>query len=75
MTGDPARLPPELSLRILAEREPPSPGEGLYVLNRYLRERGDKNIKSVADLLANRRSTIMHRSMASRCHPRPGSKA
>ena len=53
MTGDPSRLPPELTLRILAEREITNPGESLYVLNRYLRERGDKNIKSVADLLAN----------------------
>ena len=53
ITGDPARMPPELTLRILAEREMSTPGEGLYVLNRYLRERGDKNIKSVADLLAN----------------------
>jgi amidase len=46
MTGDPSRLPPELTLRILAEREITNPGESLYVLNRYLRERGDKNIKS-----------------------------
>ena len=53
MTADLSRMPPELSLRILAERDISSPGEGLYVLNRYLRERGDKNIKSVADLLAN----------------------
>lgn len=53
MTSDPSRMPPELTLRILAERDVASPGEGLYVLNRYLRERGDKTIKSVADLLAN----------------------
>src|SRR5262249_40456253 len=53
MTGDPSRLPPELTLRILAERDVASPGEGLYLLNRYLRERGDKKIKTVADLIAN----------------------
>jgi amidase len=52
MTGDPSRIPPELTLRILAERSISSPGEGLYVLNRYLRERGDKNIRSVADLMS-----------------------
>jgi amidase len=52
ITGQPAELPPELSLRALVEREPPNSGEVLYVLNRYLRERGDKNIKSVADLIS-----------------------
>lgn len=53
LTGDPARMPPELSLRILVERQATSPGEVLYMLNRYLIERGDKKIRSVADLLAN----------------------
>jgi Asp-tRNA(Asn)/Glu-tRNA(Gln) amidotransferase A subunit family amidase len=53
LTGDPTRMPAELSLRILVEREPPNSGEVLYVLDRYLRERGDKNIKSVADLISN----------------------
>ena len=48
-----SRMPPELSMRILAEREHQVRARCLYVLNRYLRERGDKNIKSVADLLAN----------------------
>jgi Asp-tRNA(Asn)/Glu-tRNA(Gln) amidotransferase A subunit family amidase len=52
ITGQPAQMPSELSLRILAEREPPNSGEGLYVLNRYLRERGDKNIQSVGDLIS-----------------------
>jgi amidase len=52
ITGAAADLPPELTLRALVEREPPNSGEVLYVLNRYLRERGDKNIKSVADLIA-----------------------
>jgi Asp-tRNA(Asn)/Glu-tRNA(Gln) amidotransferase A subunit family amidase len=52
ITGEASQLPPELSLRSLVEREPPNSGEVLYVLNRYLRERGDKNIKSVGDLIA-----------------------
>jgi amidase len=53
ITGDAARMPPELSLRVLAEREPPNSGEVHYVLDRYLRERGDKTIKSVQDLIDN----------------------
>jgi amidase len=53
ITGDAARMPPELSLRILAERETPNSGEVHYVLDRYLRERGDKTIKSVKDLIDN----------------------
>ena len=32
-------------MRVLAEREPPTSGEGLFALDRYLRDRGDKNIK------------------------------
>jgi Asp-tRNA(Asn)/Glu-tRNA(Gln) amidotransferase A subunit family amidase len=51
LTGDPAKLPLELTLRTLVEAEPPNSGEVLYVLNRYLRERGDTRIKSVADLI------------------------
>jgi Asp-tRNA(Asn)/Glu-tRNA(Gln) amidotransferase A subunit family amidase len=46
------KLPPELTLRVIAEREPPALGEGLFALERYLRERGDQNIRSVADLIA-----------------------
>jgi amidase len=53
ITGDAARMPPELSLRILAERDPTSSGEVHYLLDRYLRERGDKTIKSVQDLIDN----------------------
>src|SRR5262249_52421750 len=52
IAGRPGELPPELTLRALVEREPPNSGEVLYVLNRYLRERGDKNIKNVADLIS-----------------------
>jgi amidase len=51
ITGKPARLPPELTIRLLAEREPPTSGEVLYALNRYLRDRGDKTIRTVRDLL------------------------
>lgn len=51
MAGNPSELGAELSLRLLSEREPATSGEGLFALNRYLRERGDKNIRSVADLL------------------------
>jgi Asp-tRNA(Asn)/Glu-tRNA(Gln) amidotransferase A subunit family amidase len=52
IAGNPAKLPPDLTLRVIAEREPPAQGEVLFALNRYLRERGDKNIGSVADLIA-----------------------
>jgi Asp-tRNA(Asn)/Glu-tRNA(Gln) amidotransferase A subunit family amidase len=52
ISGKPAELPPELSIRLLAEREPQVSGEGLYAMDRYLRDRGDANIKSVRDLLA-----------------------
>jgi Asp-tRNA(Asn)/Glu-tRNA(Gln) amidotransferase A subunit family amidase len=52
IAGKAAKLPPELTLRIIAERDTPAPGEALFVLNRYLRDRGDANIKSVADLVA-----------------------
>jgi amidase len=52
ITGDPAKLPPELTLRMLVESTPPASGEVLYALDRYLRERGDARIKSVADLIS-----------------------
>jgi len=50
--GQAANLPAELTLRVLAEREPPAPGDALFALENYLRERGDKHIRSVADLVA-----------------------
>src|SRR5262245_15274247 len=53
MAGHASSLPAELTLRVLAEREPPTSGEGLFALERYLLERGDKNIRSVSDLVAN----------------------
>ena len=59
ITGNATKMPPELTLRIVAEREPAGlSGEVLYVLDRYLRERGDKNIKNVADLIS--QSTFYH---------------
>jgi amidase len=47
-----ARAPRTLTIRLLAEREPPTSGELLFVMNRYLRERGDRNIRSVQDLIS-----------------------
>jgi Asp-tRNA(Asn)/Glu-tRNA(Gln) amidotransferase A subunit family amidase len=44
-------MPPELNIRLLAEREPPSSGEVLFAMNRYLRDRGDANIHDVRDLI------------------------
>jgi len=52
LSGNAAQLPPELTIRLLSEREPPVSGEVLYALDRYLRDRGDANIRSVRDLLA-----------------------
>src|SRR5262249_39943919 len=52
ISGASAKLPPELSLRLLADREPSAQGEVLFVMERYLKERGDANIKSVRDLLS-----------------------
>jgi hypothetical protein len=41
ISGKPADLPPELTLRLLSEREPPTSGEALFAMDRYLRDRGD----------------------------------
>src|SRR5690606_28317337 len=45
---------PELSFRDLGAFAPDfgAPGEGRYMIDRYLRERGDANIRSNADLIA-----------------------
>ena len=51
--ADPARVPPGLSLRSL--NTPAVPGESKYMMNRYLRERGDASIKTNADLIAKAR--------------------
>ncbi len=43
--------PAQLTIRLLADREPHATGEVLFAMNRYLRDRGDRNIRSVRDLL------------------------
>ena len=52
---DPSRVPRELSLRTLNAGGFGPAGEGKYWMNRYLRERGDANIKTNADLIAKAR--------------------
>jgi Asp-tRNA(Asn)/Glu-tRNA(Gln) amidotransferase A subunit family amidase len=52
---DPSRVPPQLSLRTLNGGGLGPAGEGKYMLNRYLRERGDTNIRSNADLISKAR--------------------
>jgi Asp-tRNA(Asn)/Glu-tRNA(Gln) amidotransferase A subunit family amidase len=52
---DPSRVPQQLSLRTLNGGGLGPAGEGKYMLNRYLRERGDANIKSNADLITKAR--------------------
>jgi amidase len=47
---DPSRVPAGFALRSLASLG--VPGEDKYMMDRYLRERGDANIKSNADLVA-----------------------
>jgi amidase len=51
MRADPARVPGSLTLRTLGGGFG-EPGEDKYMINRYLRERGDTNIKTNADLIA-----------------------
>jgi Asp-tRNA(Asn)/Glu-tRNA(Gln) amidotransferase A subunit family amidase len=50
---DPSRVPSDLSLRSL--RTPAVEGEAKYLMDRYLRERGDANIKTTADLISKAR--------------------
>jgi amidase len=50
--ANPARVPPTLSLRTLNAGGFGPAGEGKYMINRYLRERGDANIRTNADLIA-----------------------
>jgi Asp-tRNA(Asn)/Glu-tRNA(Gln) amidotransferase A subunit family amidase len=52
---NPARVPQALSLRTLNAGGFGPPGEGKYMIDRYLRERGDANIKSNADLITKAR--------------------
>lgn len=49
LAEDPSKVPGRLSLRDLGNA--PSPGEGRYWMNRYLRERGDPQIRSTGDLI------------------------
>ena len=51
--ADPARVPPNLSLRSLNGLG--IEGESKYMMNKYLRERGDANIKTNSDLIAKAR--------------------
>jgi amidase len=51
--ADPARVPPSLSLRSLNGAG--VQGEAKYMMDRYLRERGDANIKTGADLISKAR--------------------
>ena len=51
---DPAKAPANLSLRNLGGGVG-AQGEGKYMINRYLQERGDANIKSNADLITKAR--------------------
>src|SRR6185436_5962992 len=53
--ADPSRVPATLSLRTLNAGGFGPVGEGKYMLNRYLRERGDVNIRSNADLISKAR--------------------
>src|SRR5207237_1091467 len=53
--ADPSRVPSTLSLRTLNAGGFGPAGEGKYMINRYLRERGDTNIRSNADLISKAR--------------------
>jgi Asp-tRNA(Asn)/Glu-tRNA(Gln) amidotransferase A subunit family amidase len=50
LRADPSRVPEGLTLRTLGGGFG-EPGEDKYMINRYLRERGDANIKTNADLI------------------------
>ncbi|WP_051361876.1 amidase [Solimonas soli] len=50
MKMDPSKMPERLTLRDFNQNE--AEGQAKYMLNLYLRERGDKNITSNADLIA-----------------------
>lgn len=52
--SDPAKVPQGLSLRSLGGGVG-AQGEGKYMINRYLQERGDANIKTNTDLIAKAR--------------------
>jgi Asp-tRNA(Asn)/Glu-tRNA(Gln) amidotransferase A subunit family amidase len=50
MWADPAKAPESLTIRSIGAF--PATGEGKYMMNKYLRERGDANIKTNADLIS-----------------------
>jgi len=50
LAADPTKVPDDLTLRSFGNAR--FDGEGKYMMNRYLRERGDANIKTNADLIA-----------------------
>src|SRR5262245_502376 len=50
MSAVPAKVPQGLTIRSLGAF--PAEGEGKYMMDKYLRERGDANIKSNADLIS-----------------------
>ena len=54
LQADPKRVPDAVSLRTFGGGLG-AQGEGRYMINRYLRERGDANIKTNADLIAKAR--------------------
>jgi amidase len=49
LEADPARMPDALSIRTFGVS--PAIGEARYMMNKYLRERGDANVKTNADLI------------------------
>jgi amidase len=51
MRADPSRVPQALTLRSIGGGFG-EPGEDKYMINRYLRERGDANIRTNADLIS-----------------------
>src|SRR5688572_4312902 len=51
LRADPSRVPPAVTLRNIGGGFG-DPGEDKYMINRYLRERGDANIKTNADLIS-----------------------
>ena len=51
LASRPELLPSDATLRIIVDAEPSAPGQLQFALNHYLRERGDSNIRGIADLL------------------------
>jgi Asp-tRNA(Asn)/Glu-tRNA(Gln) amidotransferase A subunit family amidase len=51
LSSDPSSVPADALFRLLVEVEPAAPGEVAFAMNRYLQQRGDRNIRNVNDLL------------------------